>query len=187
MVVGVVVGALSAGLFLLPDRMRRAVGLGLVAIPIVSILNSRSSPAAAWLAERRVVTFVVATVIAYLWQPARAASSSQRVGALPTKQQRIVVTAAYIAAGRCRAVAAPVGTLPGRDPGHSRHLHPDGPGPQHRRRLCRPARPGLRGLLRPWRVYRRRLDLAGDPVAGRSPDLVAGAAVCGAGGHARPA
>lgn len=97
-VVGLVVGALSAGLFLLPDRVRRSVGLGLTAIPIVSILNSSLFAGRGLSPIGAVVTFVVATVIAYTWQPARSAVS-QRVGALPTKQQRVVVTAAYLALG----------------------------------------------------------------------------------------
>ena len=96
--VGLVVGALSAGLFLLPSRIRRSVGLGLAAIPIVSILNSSLFAGRGLSPIGALVTFVVATVIAYLWQPARSVVS-QRVGALPTKQQRVVVTAAYIALG----------------------------------------------------------------------------------------
>ena len=39
------------------------------------------------------------------------------------------------------------------DPGHCRHLSADGPGPEHRGRLRRAARSGLRGLLRSWRLH----------------------------------
>ena len=185
--VGLVVGALSAGLFLLPSRIRRSVGLGLAAIPIVSILNSSLFAGRGLSPIGALVTFVVATVIAYFWQPAAHCRLAAGQAPYQPSNNGLVVTAAYHRAGSFRPAAAPVGTLPGRDPGHSRHLRPDGPGPQHRRRLCRPARPGLRGLLRPRRLHHRHADLTGDPVAGRPLDLVAGAAVCGAGGARSPA
>ncbi len=96
--VGVVVGALSAGLFLLPDRLRRAVGMGLVAIPIVSILNTSLFAGRGISAVQAAVVFAVAAVITYFWQPARSAVN-QRVGAMPTKQQRALATTAYILLG----------------------------------------------------------------------------------------
>lgn len=98
LVLGVVIGALAAGLFLLPSRLRRSVGLGLVAIPIVSILNSALFAGRGLSVLGAVITFVAAAVIAYFWQPARGAVT-QRVGALPTKQQRAVATTAYIVLG----------------------------------------------------------------------------------------
>ena len=96
--VGVVVGALSAGLFLLPDRLRRAVGMGLVGIPIVSILNTSLFAGRGIGPTQAVAVFAVAAVITYFWQPARAAAS-QRVSAMPTKQQRALATVAYIILG----------------------------------------------------------------------------------------
>ncbi len=96
--VGVVVGALSAGLFLLPDRLRRSVGMGLVAIPIVSILNTSLFAGRGIDVAQAVAVFIAATVITYFWQPARAAAN-QRMSALPTKQQRILATTAYIILG----------------------------------------------------------------------------------------
>jgi branched-chain amino acid transport system permease protein len=96
--VGVIVGALSVGLFLLPDRLRRAVGMGLVAIPIVSMLNTSLFAGRGLGVAQAAVVFAVAGVITYFWQPARTAVN-QRVGALPTKQQRMVATAAYIVLG----------------------------------------------------------------------------------------
>jgi branched-chain amino acid transport system permease protein len=96
--VGVVVGALSAGLFLLPDRLRRSVGMGVVAIPIVSILNTSLFAGRGIGPAQAVAVFAVAAVITYFWQPARAAAS-QRVSAMPTKQQRALATAAYIVLG----------------------------------------------------------------------------------------
>ncbi|MFZ2360008.1 MAG: leucine/isoleucine/valine transporter permease subunit [Anaerolineae bacterium] len=96
--VGVVVGALSAGLFLLPDRLRRAVGMGLVAIPIVSILNSSLFAGRGIGPAQAAAAFVIAAVITYLWQPARAAAS-QRISAMPTKRQRALATTAYIILG----------------------------------------------------------------------------------------
>jgi branched-chain amino acid transport system permease protein len=96
--VGVVVGALSAGLFLLPDRLRRAVGMGLVAIPIVSILNSSLFAGRGISPAQAAAAFVIAALITYLWQPARAIAN-RRVSAMPTKQQRMLATAAYIILG----------------------------------------------------------------------------------------
>ena len=96
--VGVLVGALSAGLFLLPDRLRRAVGMGLVAIPIVSILNSSLFAGRGISPAQAAAAFVIAALITYLWQPARAAAN-RRVSAMPTKQQRMLATAAYIILG----------------------------------------------------------------------------------------
>jgi branched-chain amino acid transport system permease protein len=96
--VGAVVGALSAGLFLLPDRLRRSVGMGLVAIPIVSILNTSLFAGRGIGPAQAMAVFAVAAVITYFWQPARAAAS-QRVSALPTRQQRALATVAYIVLG----------------------------------------------------------------------------------------
>ncbi|MEI2691649.1 MAG: leucine/isoleucine/valine transporter permease subunit [Anaerolineae bacterium] len=96
--VGVLAGALSAGLFLLPDRLRRAVGMGLVAIPIVSILNSSLFAGRGISPAQAAAAFVIAALITYLWQPARAAAN-RRVSAMPTKQQRMLATAAYIILG----------------------------------------------------------------------------------------
>ncbi len=95
---GVVVGALSAGLFLLPDRLRRAVGMGLVAIPLVSILNTSLFAGRGITPVQAVIVFIAAVVITYFWQPARSAVNG-RVSALPTKQQRMVATGAYIVLG----------------------------------------------------------------------------------------
>ena len=96
--VGVLVGALSAGLFLLPDRLRRAVGMGLVAIPIVSILNSSLFAGRGISPAQAAAAFVIAALITYLWRPARAAAN-RRVSAMPTKQQRMLATVAYIILG----------------------------------------------------------------------------------------
>jgi branched-chain amino acid transport system permease protein len=96
--VGVVVGALSAGLFLLPDRLRRSVGMGLVAIPIVSILNSSLFAGRGITPVQAVVVFIAAIIITYFWQPTRSAVN-QRVNALPNRQQRMVATGAYIVLG----------------------------------------------------------------------------------------
>ncbi|HNS01039.1 MAG TPA: leucine/isoleucine/valine transporter permease subunit [Anaerolineae bacterium] len=96
--IGVAVGALSAGLFLLPDRLRRSVGMGLLAIPIVSILNSSLFAGRGISALQAAAVFVIALVITFFWQPARTATS-QRLSALPTKQQRAVATLAYIILG----------------------------------------------------------------------------------------
>lgn len=96
--VGAVVGALSAGLFLLPDRLRRAVGMGVVAIPIVSILNTSLFAGRGIGVAQAAAVFIAATVITYFWQPARAAAN-QRMSALPTKQQRMVATIAYLVLG----------------------------------------------------------------------------------------
>lgn len=96
--VGMVAGALSAGLFLLPDRLRRAVGMGLVAIPIVSILNTSLFAGRGISAVQAAVVFALAVVVTYFWQPARTAAN-QRMSALPTNQQRLVATIAYIILG----------------------------------------------------------------------------------------
>ncbi len=95
---GVVVGALSAGLFLLPDRLRRAVGMGLVAIPIVSILNSSLFAGRGLSLPIAVVVFGLTTVVMYFWQPARAVVQ-RNYGAMPSNQQRLIATAAYIVLG----------------------------------------------------------------------------------------
>ncbi len=95
---GVVAGALSAGLFLLPDRLRRAVSMGLVAIPLVSILNTSLFAGRGITTVQAVVVFVVAVLVTYFWQPTRSAVNG-RVSALPTKQQRMVATAAYLVLG----------------------------------------------------------------------------------------
>lgn len=96
--VGIVVGALSAGLFLLPDRLRRAVGMGLVAIPLVSILNSSLFAGRGLSLPMAIVVFAAATVVTYFWQPARDVVS-RNYGARPTQQQRTIATVAYIVLG----------------------------------------------------------------------------------------
>ncbi|MBE2232879.1 MAG: leucine/isoleucine/valine transporter permease subunit [Anaerolinea sp.] len=96
--VGVVVGLLSAGLFLLPDRLRRAVGMGLVAIPIVSILNSSLFAGRGISPAQAALVFGVGLVITYFWQPARAATN-RRFSAMPTQQQRVLATVVYIILG----------------------------------------------------------------------------------------
>jgi branched-chain amino acid transport system permease protein len=96
--IAVIVGALSAGLFLLPDRLRRAVGMGLVAIPLVSILNTSLFAGRGIAPIQALVIFIAATIITYFWQPARSAMN-HRISALPAKQQRMVATSAYIILG----------------------------------------------------------------------------------------
>lgn len=96
--VGVIIGALSAGLFLLPDRLRRSVGMGLVAVPIVSILNSSLFAGRGLSLSMAIVVFAVAAVVMYFWQPARAVVS-RNYGARPSSQQRAIATAAYIVLG----------------------------------------------------------------------------------------
>lgn len=95
---GAVMGLLAAALFLLPDRLRRAFGMGLVAIPLVSILNSSLFAGRGITPVQALIVFVVAAIMIYFWQPARAVTN-QRFGALPTKQQRIVATTAYLLIG----------------------------------------------------------------------------------------
>ncbi|HSN77561.1 MAG TPA: leucine/isoleucine/valine transporter permease subunit, partial [Anaerolineae bacterium] len=80
------------------DRLRRSVGMGLVAIPIVSILNTSLFAGRGIGPAQAVAVFAVAAVITYFWQPARAAAN-QRVSAMPTKQQRALATVAYIILG----------------------------------------------------------------------------------------
>jgi branched-chain amino acid transport system permease protein len=72
--------------------------MGVVAIPIVSILNTSLFAGRGIGPAQAVAVFAVAAVITYFWQPARAAAS-QRVSAMPTKQQRALATAAYIVLG----------------------------------------------------------------------------------------
>ena len=96
--VGVLVSALAAALSLLPDRLRRAIEMGLLAIPVVSILNASLFAGRGLGVVAALATFVLAAVLTYLWQPARAALTN-RVSALPTQQQRTVSTVAYILLG----------------------------------------------------------------------------------------
>ncbi len=96
--VGVVASALAAALYLLPSRLRRAIGLGLSAIPVVSILNSSLFAGRGLNLTNAIITFVIAAIIAFIWQPAREKITTT-VGALPTKQQRTVMTVAYILLG----------------------------------------------------------------------------------------
>jgi branched-chain amino acid transport system permease protein len=72
--------------------------MGLVAIPIVSILNTSLFAGRGITPVQAVLVFIAATIITYFWQPARTAAN-QRMSALPTKQQRMVATGAYIVLG----------------------------------------------------------------------------------------
>jgi branched-chain amino acid transport system permease protein len=96
LVVGTVVGALSAGLFLLPARLRRAVGLGLIAVPIVSILNTSLFAGRGLSLLGAVITFVVAAVVGYMWRSTSTAVN-QRMERLPAGQHRLVMLIVYAA------------------------------------------------------------------------------------------
>jgi branched-chain amino acid transport system permease protein len=109
--VGVVVGALSAGLFLLPDRLRRAVGVGLVAIPLVSMLNTSLFAGRGLTPVQAVLVFIAAAIINSFWQPARSAVN-QRVSTVPNRQQRMLATGAYIVLGICVLALPLLGPYP---------------------------------------------------------------------------
>jgi branched-chain amino acid transport system permease protein len=88
LVAGAVVGALVGGSYLLPDRVRRSIVVGLGAIPLLAIINS------AFLSGRG-VSLLAAIVIAvvggagtYWWATARTVVT-QRVDRLPPAGQRV--------------------------------------------------------------------------------------------------
>lgn len=96
LIVGTLVGALAAGLFLLPARLRRAVGLGLIAVPIVSILNSSLFAGRGLSLPAAVITFVVAALVGYMWRSTSTAVN-QRMERLPAGQHRLVMLIVYAA------------------------------------------------------------------------------------------
>ncbi|MER2600112.1 MAG: leucine/isoleucine/valine transporter permease subunit [Caldilineales bacterium] len=96
--IGTVMGALAALLYLLPPRPRRAVEMGLLAIPVVSLLDSSLFAGRGLSVTAALVTFVMGMLLAYVWQPARD-RITRTVGAMPTQRQRAVSTAAYILLG----------------------------------------------------------------------------------------
>jgi branched-chain amino acid transport system permease protein len=84
---GLALGALVGAVYLLPERLRRALVLGLVLIPLFSILGS------AFFAQRglsplaALIVFVVGAGASYLWGGA-GGTVKQRIASLPPARQR---------------------------------------------------------------------------------------------------
>ncbi|MCS6845316.1 MAG: hypothetical protein NZ528_13495 [Caldilineales bacterium] len=89
MALGAVLGALAGGLALLPSRLRRAVSLGLVAVPIVSILNTALFAGRGVSALGALLIFAFFTAISYGWSSV-GGQARERVAALPSGQQRLL-------------------------------------------------------------------------------------------------
>ena len=84
---GLILGALVGAIYLLPDRLRRALVLGLSLIPLFAIIGS------AFFAQRgvtllvAVIVFVVGAGATYLWSGV-GGSVKQRIASLPPARQR---------------------------------------------------------------------------------------------------
>lgn len=92
-------GALAAVAQLPPPwPRRRAEEMGLLAISVVSLLDSSLFAGRGLSVTAALVTFVMGMLLAYVWQPARY-RITRTVGAMPTQRQRAVSTVAHILLG----------------------------------------------------------------------------------------
>lgn len=86
---GAVLGALAGGLTLLPPQWRKAVGLGLVSVPVVSILNTALFAGRGVSIPTAIVIFALITFLSYAWST-QGSQMGSRVNALPSNQQRLL-------------------------------------------------------------------------------------------------
>lgn len=86
---GAVLGALAGGLTLLPPQWRKAVGLGLVGVPVVSILNTALFAGRGVSIPTAIVIFALITFLSYAWST-QGSQMGSRVNALPSNQQRLL-------------------------------------------------------------------------------------------------
>jgi branched-chain amino acid transport system permease protein len=88
LLVGLALGAAVGALYLLPERIRRAVVLGLVMIPILSILNSAFFAGRGLTVLQALIVFVITSVGSYVWS-GYGGGVKKRIAALPPRGQRI--------------------------------------------------------------------------------------------------
>jgi len=87
LVVGMIIGALVAGLYLLPDRFRKAIVLGLGVIPVITVLHSAlfaGSGMELWVA---ILVFVVVAAASYAWSRSQAQVRTRIAGMSPASQR----------------------------------------------------------------------------------------------------
>ncbi len=111
LVVGALVGAIVAGLYLLPGQYRRAVVLGLTAIPVVSILHSAlfsGSGLDIWFAP---ILFLLAAGGSYVWSGSQATVKT-RVETLSPARQRTMRIGSWVLAGAAVAALPLLGSYP---------------------------------------------------------------------------
>jgi hypothetical protein len=157
LVYGAVLGLLGAGFRLLPERIRRPVGVGLAATLTFALLQRIFPPLlfelgldTRWLYSPvllgltipgALVVFAVSAGLTALWS-ARGPVVRERVDQLPPSRRKLLNGTRPAAAGRRPGRAAPAHRLdPVPGAGHGGHLPADGAGPEHRGRLRGPARP----------------------------------------------
>jgi branched-chain amino acid transport system permease protein len=111
LVVGAVIGAIVTGIYLLPDRYRRAVTVGLASIPLVSILDSAlfaGSGLDLWFV---LILFLVAAGASYLWSGSQA-TVKQRVDNLSPAGKRTMRAGAWVLAAAIVAALPLLGSYP---------------------------------------------------------------------------
>jgi branched-chain amino acid transport system permease protein len=102
---GLILGALTGAIYLLPERLRRAVVVGLALIPLLAIIASAFFSQRGLTPLAAVIVFIVGAGVTYLWSGV-GGSVRQRIADLPPSRQR-----AY-KIGRIALAAAVVLLLP---------------------------------------------------------------------------
>jgi branched-chain amino acid transport system permease protein len=111
LLVGAGIGTLVTAVYLLPDRYRRAVVVGLAAIPTVSILHSALFSGGGldlWFA---VALFVVAAAGSYVWSGSQSTVKT-RVDGLSPAGQRTMRIGSWVLAGAAVAALPLLGSYP---------------------------------------------------------------------------
>jgi branched-chain amino acid transport system permease protein len=111
LVVGIVLGALAASLSLLPGRIRQALLIGLVVIPVIAILNSAlfaGRPLAVWVA---LLLFLVAAGASYGWSSFQA-SARARIASFSPARQTSLKTGGWVLAAAMILALPLLGTYP---------------------------------------------------------------------------
>ncbi len=111
LVAGLVVGALVAGIFVLPERLRKALTLGLGLIPVLAVLANALFARRGLSSLEALIVFAVATGGSYLWSTYQD-RIKQRVESLPPKRQRALQTSRWVLFGLAIVLVPLLGTFP---------------------------------------------------------------------------
>ncbi|MCB0234625.1 MAG: hypothetical protein KDG58_10465, partial [Anaerolineae bacterium] len=108
---GILMGVLFGAMALLPSALRRSLGAGLIAVPLVAVIYSSLFSGRGLSAFQALAVFVVVGLALFLWgryqQPVRA-----RANALPARQQRSMRLGLWVVAILFVLALPALGTYP---------------------------------------------------------------------------
>jgi len=89
LLLGLVLGALVAVIFMLPARLRRAITLGLGALPVVAILSSALFSGRGLSLASAILLFIVVAAVSYLWNTTQERVRRRISGLSPATQRTL--------------------------------------------------------------------------------------------------